>query len=139
MILIDTNAISELWRPAPDARVIAWFNAQAIETLYISAVTVAELRYGIAVLPVGHRRQTLHARMERDVFQLFGGRVLPFDLDASQAYADLMARAQAAGRPIGMADAYIAATAASRRLMVATPDTSPFEAAGLTIINPWQA
>ncbi len=76
--------------------------------------------------------------MERDVFQLFGGRVLPFDLDASQAYADLMARAKAAGKAIGLADAYIAATAISNGLMVATRDTSPFEAAGLTIINPWQ-
>jgi predicted nucleic acid-binding protein len=138
MILIDTNAISELWRPAADARVLAWFNAQAIETLCISAVTVAELRYGIAALPIGQRRRTLHERMERDVFQLFGGRVLPFDLDASQAYADLMARAKAAGKAIGLADAYIAATAISNGLMVATRDTSPFEAAGLTIINPWQ-
>jgi len=139
MILIDTNSISELWRPAPDAQVLAWFNAQAIETLRISAVTVAELRYGIAVMPVGQRRRTLHERMERDVFQLFGGRVLPFDLDASHAYAHLMARAKVAGKAIGTADAYIAATAISNGLMVATRDTSPFEAAGLTIINPWQA
>ena len=138
MILLDTNAISELWRPVPDARVVAWFDAQAIETLCLSAITVAELRFGIAALPEGRRRQMLRDRLEREVLVLFAGRVLPFDLEASHSYADLMPRARAAGRAIATADGYIAATALSRGLTVATRDTSPFEAAGLTIINPWQ-
>jgi len=138
MILIDTNVISEPWKPAPDPRVLAWIDAQAIETLYLSAVTVAELRFGIASMTAGKRRTTLHDRLERDVLPLFDGRVLPFDLDASQAYADLMARAKAAGKAIGKADGYIAATAAARGLMVASRDTSPFDAAGLNIVNPWK-
>lgn len=138
MILIDTNVISEPWRLTPDARVLAWIDAQAIETLYLSAVTIAELRFGIASMPAGKRRTTLHDRLENEVLPLFEGRLLPFDLDASQAYADLMAQAKAAGRAIGKADGYIAATAAAHGLMVATRDTSPFEAAGIPIINPWE-
>jgi toxin FitB len=139
MILVDTNVISEPWKPAPDARVMVWIDAQAIETLHLSAVTVAELRLGIATMPFGKRRMTLHERLERDVLPLFAGRVLPFDLDASQAYAGLMAQAQAVGKAIGKADGYIAATAATRGFIVATRDTSPFEAAGLNVVNPWVA
>jgi predicted nucleic acid-binding protein len=138
MILIDTNVISETWRPIPEPRVLTWIDAQAIETLYVSAITVAELRFGIAALPIGKRRATLNDRLERDVLPLFEGRVMPFDLNASQAYADLMARAKATGQAIGKADGYIAATAASRGLTVCTRDTSPFAAAGLTIVNPWE-
>lgn len=138
MILIDTNVISEPWRLTPDARVLAWIDAQAIETLYLSAVTIAELHFGIASMPAGKRRTTLHDRLENEVLPLFEGRLLPFDLHASQAYADLMAQAKAAGRAIGKADGYIAATAAAHGLMVATRDTSPFEAAGIPIINPWE-
>jgi len=138
MILIDTNVISEPWRPAPDPGVLAWIDAQAIETLYLSTITVAELRFGIAVMPSGKRRTTLHDRLERDVLPLFEGRIVPFDLDASQAYADLMARAKTAGKAIGKADGYIAATAAVRGFTIATRDTRPFEAAGLNILNPWE-
>ncbi|MFS8147941.1 type II toxin-antitoxin system VapC family toxin [Rhizobium sp. BR 249] len=138
MILVDTNVISEPWKPTPDPRVLAWIDAQTIETLYLSAVTVAELRFGIAALPAGKRRTTLHDRLEGDVLPLFEGRVLPFDLSASQAYAALMAQAKAAGKAIGKADGYIAATAAAHSLMVATRDTTPFEAAGVPMINPWQ-
>lgn len=129
--------ISEPWKLAPGPRVLAWIDAQAIETLYLSAVTVAGLRFSIASMTAGKRRTTLHDRLERDVLPLFEGRVLPFDLDASQAYADLMAQAKAAGKAIGKADGYIAATAAARGLMVASRDTSPFDAAGLKIVNPW--
>jgi predicted nucleic acid-binding protein len=139
MILVDTNVISEPWKPIPEPRVLKWIDAQAIETLYLSAITIAELRFGIAALPEGKRRTTLHDRLEQDVLPLFEGRILPFDLDASQAYAKLMARAKAVGQAIGKADAYIAATAASHGLAVATRDISPFEAAGLNIVNPWQA
>jgi hypothetical protein len=139
MIVLDTNVISELWKVAPDPRVRAWMDAQMIETLYLSAVTVAELRFGLAMMPAGKRRSIYQDRLEREVLPAFTGRVLPFDLDASRTYADLMAHAKAAGRAIGMADGYIAATAAARGLTVATRDTSPFDAAGLKIINPWEA
>lgn len=139
MILVDTNVISEPWKPSPDVRVLEWIDAQAINTLYVSAITVAELRFGIATLPCGQRRETLHRRLEQEVLPLFEDRILAFDLDASRAYAELMAQAKAAGKAIGKADGYIAATAAARGFMVATRDISPFEAAGLTIVNPWEA
>lgn len=138
MIVLDTNVISELWKAAPDPNVLAWIDAQMVETLYLSAITVAELRFGLEAMPVGKRRTIYQERMEGEVLPAFTSRVLPFDLDASQAYADLMAQAKAAGKAIGRADGYIAATAVARGFMVATRDTSPFEAAGLNIINPWE-
>jgi len=138
MIVLDTNVISELWKAAPDPSVLAWVDAQMVETLYLSAITVAELRFGLAAMPPGKRRTIYHDCLEGEVLPVFRSRVLPFDLDASKAYADLMAQAKAAGRAISRADGYIAATAAAHGLMVATRDTSPFEAAGLNIINPWE-
>ena len=137
MIVVDTNVISELWKAAPAPNVLAWVDEQAIETLCLSAITVAELRFGLAAMPPGKRRTIYLDRLEREVLSAFRGRVLAFDLDASQAYAELMARAQAAGKAIGTADGYIAATAASRNLAVATRDTSPFITAGLRTIDPW--
>ena len=137
MILVDTNVISEPLRQAPEPRVIEWIDAQPIETLYLSAITVAELRFGVASLPAGKRRDRLRESLERQVLPLFAGRVLPFDMTASQSYAESMAKARGAGLAVGTADGYIAATAAANGMMVATRDTSPFTAAGVPIINPW--
>jgi toxin FitB len=139
MIVLDTNVISELWKAAPEPNVLAWIDAQAVETLYLSAVTVAELRFGLAAMPAGKRRSIYQERLEREVLPAFTSRVLPFDLDASQAYAELMARARAAGKAIGKADGYIAASAAARGFTIATRDTSPFKVAGLNTIDPWEA
>ena len=139
MIVLDTNVISELWRAAPEPNVLAWIDAQAVETLYLSAVTVAELRFGLAAMPAGKRRSIYQERLEREVLPAFTSRVLPFDLDASQAYAELMAQARAAGKAIGKADGYIAASAAARGFTIATRDTDPFKAAGLNTIDPWEA
>lgn len=137
MIVLDTNVISELWKAEPDSNVLAWIDAQVVETLYLSTVTVAEIRFGVATMPKGKRRAVYQERLEREVLPAFSGRILSFDLDASRAYADLMANAREAGKAIGLADGYIAATAAARGLMVATRDIGPFEAAGLKVINPW--
>ena len=139
MILIDTNVISELWKAEPNPDVLAWMDAQAVETLYLSAVTVAELRFGVAAMPEGKRRSIYQERLEKEVLPAFTGRVLPFDLAASRAYADLMAGARLTGKAIGKADGYIAATASACGLMVASRDISPFEAAGLKFVNPWEA
>ncbi len=137
MILIDTNVISEPWKPAPAAEVIAWLDAQAIETLFISAISVAELRFGIASMPVGRCQAILHTRLEDEVLPHFVSRILPFTIGTSRFYFELMAGARVSGKAIGMADGLIAATAAERGLVVATRDTSPFKAAGLNVINPW--
>lgn len=137
MILLDTNVISELWKLEPAPAVLAWVDAQAIETLYLSAVTVAELRFGIAAMPEGKRRTVFHERLEREVLPAFTDRVLSFDLQASHAYAKLMAKARHQGLAIGMADGYIAAIAAAKGLMAATRDQAPFKAAGVKVIDPW--
>lgn len=139
MILLDTNVVSEPLRQAPEARVVDWIDAQLLETLYLSAVTVAELRAGVALLPSGKRRTGLHQSLEKRVLPLFTGRVLPFDLACTQAYAKLMAKARTAGLAIAAADGYIAAIAATNGFAVATRDTGSFEAAGATVINPWVA
>ncbi|SIR33000.1 hypothetical protein SAMN05880582_11069 [Rhizobium sp. RU20A] len=137
MILLDTNVISEPWKPVPEQAVIAWLDAQVLETLFISAIAIAELRFGIAAMPSGKRQTILRDRLESEVLPYFSGRILSFDLASSQFYSDLMARARASGKAIGTADGYIAATAAANGLAIATRDTSPFEAAGLRVINPW--
>lgn len=139
MILVDTNVISEPLRRSPEARVIEWIDAQPLETLFLSAITVAELRFGVAALPAGKRRDGLLESLERQVLPLFAGRVLSFDLAASQSYAELMEKPRAAGLAIGSADGYIAATAAANRMLVATRDTAAFEAAGVSVIDPWRA
>ena len=137
MILLDTNVISEPLRREPEPGVIEWIDALALETLYLSAITVAELRSGIALLPAGKRRTGLLENLERRVLPLFAGRVLPFDLPCTQTYAELIAKAQKAGLAIAAADGFIAATATANGLAVATRDTGPFEAAGVEVINPW--
>lgn len=139
MILLDTNVVSEPLRPVPETRVIRWIDAQPLETLYLSAMTVAELRAGVALLPAGKRRAVLHESLEKRVLPMFAGRVLPFDLVCTSAYAELLAKVRKAGSGIETADACIAAVALANGLTVATRDTHPFQVAGLSVINPWAA
>ena len=139
MILLDTNVVSEPLRLAPNVRVIEWIDAQPLETLYLSSITVAELRAGVALLPAGKRRSGLQESLEKRVLALFAGRVLPFDLACTHAYAQLMTKARAHGLSLGVADSYIAAIAATNGFAVATRDVGPFEVAGVSIINPWRA
>lgn len=137
MILLDTNVVSEPLKASGDINVLAWIDAQIIETLYLSTITLAELRFGINALPEGKRRDTLHSGLEQRVLPLFSGRILSFDDPASRAYATLRVRARIDGQAIAPTDGYIAAIAATHGFTVATRDTSPFSAAGLTVINPW--
>lgn len=138
MILLDTNVISEPLRVAPDARVVQWLDAQPVETVFISVITVAELRYGLARLPAGRRSRALREQLETQVLPAFVGRTLAFDLSATQVYADLMAKGHAAGSSIAMADGMIAAIASANGMAVATRDTAAFLAAGVAVIDPWQ-
>ena len=137
MILIDTNVVSEPLRRRPEPRVAEWIDSQPLETLYLSTVTVAELRFGVASLPAGRRRDLLNEKLERSILPLFAGRVLPFDLPATEAYAVLMARTRGNGIAVSLSDGYIAAIAEANGMMVATRDKTPFEAAGLRVIDPW--
>lgn len=136
MIVLDTNVVSEAMKPAADPAVRSWLNEQVAETLYLASVTLAELLFGIGALPDGRRKKAL-AEMLDGVLELFGDRVLPFDIGAARYYAGLAVTARAAGKGFPTPDGYIAAIAASRGFIVATRDISPFEAAGLTVVNPW--
>lgn len=137
MILLDTNVISEPLKPAPNQRVLDWIDAQHVETLYLATITLAELRYGLAVHPDGRKKRLVQEQLNSQIMPLFRGRILAFDEKAAEAFAQLRAAAARNGKAIGEIDGLIAATAQANGLSVATRDTAPFLAAGLDVINPW--
>ena len=136
MIVLDTNVVSEAMTREPHPRVREWLNAQSAETLFLSSITVAELLFGVSVLPAGKRKNALGAALD-DVLDVFATRILPFDTPAAQRYADLAVKARAAGKGFPTPDGYVAAIAAAHGFAVASRDASAFDAAGLTVINPW--
>ncbi|WP_416637307.1 type II toxin-antitoxin system VapC family toxin [Pseudomonas sp. OHS18] len=137
MILLDTNVLSELMRAKPAPEVVAWIDQQPAGQLYISAITVAEILYGIARLPDG-KRKTSFADLARLMFdEDFAGRILPFDTEAASRYASLAAASEAQGRVADMADAQIAAIAALYDAPVATRNVRHFDHLGVSVINPW--
>ena len=138
MIILDTDVLSEPLRPAPDTGVVGWLDAQAIETLYLTTISLAEVRHGIAALPAGRRRQVLDDRFESDVLPAFSGRIMAFDEQASACCAAVRAGARRRGDAIGDFDALIAGIAVSRGFAVATRDTAPFLAANVAVINPFR-
>ena len=138
MIVLDTNVVSEAMKPEPHPAVLAWLNEQAVETLYLSSVTLAELLFGIGALPTGKRKDMLAQALD-GLMGLFRDRVLPFDADAARRYAQLAVTAKAGGRGFPTPDGYIAAIAASRAFIVASRDTAPYEAVSVTVINPREA
>ena len=137
MIVLDTNVVSEAMKPKPHPAVRAWLNDQAAETLYLSSITLAELLFGIGALPAGKRKDMLAQALD-GLIGLFRDRVLPFDVDAARHYAELAVAAKTGGRGFPTPDGYIAAIAVSRGFIVASRDTAPFEAAGVSVINPWK-
>jgi toxin FitB len=139
MILLDTNVVSEPMRQRPNRSVQDWLDAQAIETLYFSAISLSELLLGIESLPAGKRRRVLAAALGQQIASLFGERIIPFDIAAAEAYARVVTLARRNGYAISIADGQIAAIAAARNLTIASRDEAPFQAAGLVVINPWTA
>lgn len=137
MILLDTNVISELMRAQPAQVVLDWFGRQDAADLFISAITEAELRTGIAILPEGQRRDRLQMAVEAMIEQDFQSRILPFDSAAARAYADIAASRRASGRPIAEADCQIAAIARAVGAPVATRNVKDFDGCRITVINPW--
>src|SRR5579863_9894871 len=136
MIVLDTDVVSELMKSAPDPAVMAWIDAIPGATLFLSAVTQAEILYVVALVPEGKRREGL-ALAARTAFEAyFRGRILPFDSEAAEAFAELAAGRRRAGRPISQADAQIAAIARSRGATLATRNVPDFEGCGVEIVDP---
>ncbi|MCU0760307.1 MAG: type II toxin-antitoxin system VapC family toxin [Steroidobacteraceae bacterium] len=137
MIVLDTNVISEPLRPRPSTTVIDWLDAQPAEALFVTAINVAELWAGVAMLPEGARRSALESSLDEMLAHLFADRRLPFDDRAARAYASIVGRTKAGGRGMPFADGLIAAIALAHDFAVATRDRAPFEMAGVQVIDPW--
>jgi predicted nucleic acid-binding protein len=138
MLILDTNVISEIMQPSPSPRVLNWWSQQQTGELFTSTVSMAEILYGIELLPKGKRRDRLLAEAAAMFNEDFAGRILPFDEEAARAFAEIAAARRTLGRPIAEFDAQIAAIARTHRAALATRNPSDFEACGVRLVNPWQ-
>jgi toxin FitB len=138
MIILDTNIVAELLRPAPASSVEAWLAARDSATVYFTTVGEAELRLGVAILPAGRRRTALAQAIDEMLEEDFRYRILAFDRAAARAYAAIAADRRAAGRPISQFDCQIAAIARAHEAAVATRNTSDYEGCGIEVIDPWR-
>jgi len=137
VIVLDTNVLSEALKPTPAGAVLRWLAAQAPASVFTTTITLAEVLYGIEVLPAGKRRLQLLTAVEKMFAEQFDGRILSFDEEAARLFASIAASRTAAGRPISQPDAMIAAIARSHHAALATRNTSDFERCGIQVIDPW--
>ena len=137
--LLDTNVVSEWVKPQPDAGVVAWLTSVDEDHLFLSVVTLAELRYGIERLPEGSRRRRLDMWVRDDLPLRFEGRILAVDALVAEAWGRLTARAQLAGRPIGAMDGFIGATTDVHGLTLVTRNVADFALLANVPLNPWHA
>jgi hypothetical protein len=137
LLILDTNVISETMQPAPSVRVLEWWAQRPSSELFTTTVTVAEILYGIELLPHGRRRASLLEGADRMFGKVFAGQILPFDEEAARVFPVIAAGRRAQGRPIAEFDAQIAAIARSRRAALATRNTGDFEGCGVRLENPW--
>ena len=138
MIVIDTNVASELMRPSPAVAVQDWVRSRDARQLYTTAITVAEIRYGIERLPEGRRKEDLRAAAA-EIFETFAEQVLPFDATAAEQYALVVSQRDRLGLPIGGFDAQIAAICRAHGAALATRNLADFDKTGVEVINPWHA
>ena len=139
MIVLDTNVVSELMRAEPAGTVVEWVDRLPPVDVFLTAVTVAELLYGIERLPAGRRRRDLAERVDGMLSEDFEHRVLSFDETAAAHFADIVVRRERAGRPINAADAQMAAICRSHGATLATRNVDDFAETGITVTNPWSA
>jgi len=137
MTLLDTNVVSELMRAKPAPAALVWMSLQSPDDLFISTISMAEILFGIELLPKGKRRDGLLQEAEITFARDFGGRILAFDEQAARRFGSIVATRRMQGRPIGIADGQIAAIARCHQATLATRDTSDFEGCGIELINPW--
>jgi toxin FitB len=139
MVILDTNVVSELMRPAPEPAVAAWLRRHRTGRLATTAVTVAEIRYGLGRLSDGKRKADLSAKFQAVLARALAQRILPFDQRATELYAALKGSRERAGRPISPFDAMIAAIARVHGASVATRNVADFAACGVDVFDPWQS
>lgn len=137
MFILDTNVVSEIMRVQPHTGVVEWIDRQPSDNLYVTAVTEAEIRTGIAILPEGEKQRGLATAADQAFDVLLAGRVLPFDSDAARMYAAIAAVRRSSGHPISHADCQIAAIARSIGASVTTRNVNDFEGCGIEVVNPW--
>jgi predicted nucleic acid-binding protein len=137
VIVLDTNVVSEPLKSQPSSKVMEWLDRQAAETLFITAISRAELRHGVLKLPDSKRKNALAAHIDR-VFNLFEGRTLSYEEAAADQLALIAAHCEKMGKRAVAPDAYIAACAAAHDFAVATRNVSHFEHTGVRVINPWE-
>ena len=137
VILLDTNVLSALMQTRPDAVVVAWLDAQPPESIWTTAVTVFEIRFGIELLPPGRRRKALEATFEDMLREDLSGRVAAFDVAAAAEAATLAARRQRRGRPVELRDTQIAGIALARRAALATRNVRHFDGLNVNVVSPW--
>jgi predicted nucleic acid-binding protein len=137
MIILDTNVVSEMIRPAPSERVIQWISSQPALLLYTTSVTQAEMIYGMEILTKGKRKKALAAALDGMFAEDFRDRVLGFEAGCAKYFAEIGATRKALGRPISQFDAQIAAIARSRNAILATRNSADFADCGLKLANPW--
>ncbi len=135
--LLDTNVVSEWVKPRPDAGVVAWLAEVDEDRVFISVVTLAELRHGIERMAAGTRRSRLETWLTDELTSRFEARVLSIDADIANLWGRITARGQAEGRSVGPMDAFIAATAEQHDLALVTRNVSDFESLGVRLVNPW--
>lgn len=138
MIVLDTNIVSEMMRETPAPSVVAWLNDQDASLLFLAAVTVGEIRYGLRVLPQGKRRRFLEEGFERIIAEAFPGRILAFDEAAAHRYGEIMGRRKEIGRPLAILDGQIASVAWSNGCSVATRNVDDFVDCGVEVVNPFE-
>ncbi len=138
MIVLDTNVISEAMLPLPNARVRRWLSSESNQQLFTTAVSLAEILYGIEILPVGKRRAGLLATAETMFASLFAQRILTFDVHAARVFPTIVSNRRLQGRPISVFDAQIAAITKANDAVLATRNTADFEHCGVRLVNPWE-
>lgn len=135
--LLDSNIVSEWTKPRPNERVAAWLAEADEDRIFLSVITLAELRRGVQRLPAGARRDRLDAWLTDQLKPRFEGRILPIDAETADVWGRLITHGQAAGRPVSTMDGFLAATAQQHDLTLVTRNTADFDILGIRLINPW--
>jgi predicted nucleic acid-binding protein len=137
MIIVDTNVVAEVMKPSPAPAVVTWLNAQDSVSLFLTAITVGEIRYGLRIMPKGQRRHAIERGFDQIIANAFAGRILAFDEHAATHYGEVMARRKEIGRPLGVPDGQIAAIARLHSFAIATRNVRDFFECGIEIVNPF--